>query len=126
MDIKILIILKPWVYWIIWRNECDCLCDRDSGGSCRDKMPFSRKSTFFRGYITDRPPVITVEPSDEDIGMIRSNSTASYIVELLKEEISPEGVVDKMCTKYDAPRETIARDVGKILDNLKRINALDE
>lgn len=59
-------------------------------------------------------------------GMIRSNSTASYIVELLKEEISPEGVVDKMCTKYDAPRETIARDVGKIPDNLKRINALDE
>ena len=89
-------------------------------------MPFSRKSAFFRGYITDRPPVITVEPSDEDIGMIRSNSTASYIVELLKEEISPEGVVDKMCTKYDAPRETIARDVGKIPDNLKRINALDE
>ena len=59
-------------------------------------------------------------------GMIRSNNTAAYIVELLKEEISPEGVVDKMCTKYDAPRETIARDVGKILDNLKRINALDE
>ncbi len=59
-------------------------------------------------------------------GMIRSNSTASYIVEFLKEEISPEGVVDKMCTKYDAPREKIARDVGKILDNLKRINALDE
>lgn len=59
-------------------------------------------------------------------GMIRSNNTAAYIVELLKEEISQDGIVEKMCSRYDAPRETIARDVEKILDILKSINALDE
>ena len=59
-------------------------------------------------------------------GMIRSNNTAAYIVELLKEEISQGGIVEKMCSRYDASRETIARDVEKILDILKRINALDE
>jgi hypothetical protein len=31
------------------------------------KCRFPENQLFFRGYITDRPPVITVEPSDEDI-----------------------------------------------------------
>ena len=31
------------------------------------KCRFPENQLFFRGYITDRPPVITIEPSDEDL-----------------------------------------------------------
>ena len=59
-------------------------------------------------------------------GIVRSNQTAAFIVDCLKEETSEEAIVDAMCKKYDAPREEIAADVKEILDTLRRINALAE
>ena len=59
-------------------------------------------------------------------GIVRSNKTAAFIVDCLKEETTEEAIVDKMCAKYDAPRETIAIDVKEILNTLRRINALEE
>lgn len=44
----------------------------------------------------------------------------------LKTETTEEQIIDAMCTKYDAPRETITADVKEILDTLRRINAIDE
>ncbi|MBR3643999.1 MAG: PqqD family protein [Parasporobacterium sp.] len=59
-------------------------------------------------------------------GIVRSNKTAAFIVNLLKEETTPEKIVDAMCARFDAPRETISADVEKILGTLRRINALEE
>ena len=59
-------------------------------------------------------------------GIVRSNKTAAFIVDCLKEETTEGAIVDKMCAKYDADRETIAADVKKILDTLRGINALVE
>ncbi len=59
-------------------------------------------------------------------GLVRSNKTAAFIVDCLKEDTTPEAIVDAMCAKYDAPRETIAADVEKILNTLRSINALTE
>lgn len=59
-------------------------------------------------------------------GLIRSNGTAGFIVECLKTETTQEEIVRKMLEKYDAPREVIAADVGKILATLRGIGALDE
>lgn len=59
-------------------------------------------------------------------GIVRSNKTAAFIVNCLKEETTEEKIVDAMCAKYDAPRDTIAADVKEILDTLRRINALEE
>ena len=59
-------------------------------------------------------------------GVARSNETAAFIVDCLKEETTEEKIVDAMCAKYDAPRETIAADVKEILDVLRGINALVE
>ena len=44
----------------------------------------------------------------------------------LKTETTEEQIIDAMCAKYDAPRETIAADVREILDTMRRINAIDE
>ena len=59
-------------------------------------------------------------------GIVRSNKTAAFIVDCLKEETTEAAIVDKMCAKYDAPRETIAADVKQTLDTLRGINALEE
>ena len=59
-------------------------------------------------------------------GIVRSNKTAAFIVDCLKEETTLDAIVDKMCAKYDAPRETIAADVKQILDTLRGLNALEE
>ena len=59
-------------------------------------------------------------------GMVRSNRTAAYIVDCLKTETTADEVVDKMVARFDAPREVIARDVAHVLEQLRRIGALDE
>ena len=59
-------------------------------------------------------------------GIVKSNETAAFIVDCLKEEISFDAIVDKMCEKYDAPRDVIASDVTEILSVLRKINAIEE
>ena len=59
-------------------------------------------------------------------GMVRSNPTAAYIVDQLKEETDKEQIIQKMLENYDAPRSVIERDVDKVLGILRSINALEE
>lgn len=59
-------------------------------------------------------------------GIVKSNKTAAFIVDCLKEETTKEQIVDAMCRKYDAPRERIEADVEGILNKLRGIGALDE
>ena len=58
--------------------------------------------------------------------IVRSNSTAAFIVDCLKEETSEEAIVDKVCDFYAAPRDIIAADVQNILDTLRGFGVLDE
>ena len=59
-------------------------------------------------------------------GLVRSNETAAYIVNLLEEETTREEVVNKMMSDYEASREDIERNVDKVLDTLRTVGALDE
>lgn len=59
-------------------------------------------------------------------GMVRSNKTAGFIVECLKDEVTEEQIVEKMLEKYDAPKERITRDVEDVLAKLRGIGALEE
>lgn len=79
---------------------------------------------------------ITHEGSEEHItvpagnvafsGMVRSNKTAGYIVECLKEDVTEEEIIDRMLDRYDADRAQITQDVRKVLDQLRSIGALEE
>ena len=64
--------------------------------------------------------------SDVFRGMVRSNATAGYIIECLNQEITQEELTDKLCQRYEAPREIISRDLQRVLDSLRQIGALDE
>ena len=59
-------------------------------------------------------------------GIVRSNKTAAFIVDCLKNDTTKDQIVDAMCMQYDAPRETIDADVEEILATLRSINALEE
>ena len=58
-------------------------------------------------------------------GIVRSNATAAFIVDCLKEETTAEAIVDAMCAKYDSPKEQIAADVEEIINTLRSVNALE-
>ena len=59
-------------------------------------------------------------------GMVRSNATAARIVDLLKSEITREGIIDVMLEEYDVERDVLEADVDKVLAALRGIGAIDE
>ncbi len=59
-------------------------------------------------------------------GMVRSNKTAAFIIDLLKEETTKEKIVAAMLERYDAEEQVISADVDKVIDALRSIGAIDE
>lgn len=64
--------------------------------------------------------------SDTFNGLVRSNKTAGFIVECLKEDVTKDDIIEKMLEKYDAPREVVAKDVETVLDTLRKIGAIHD
>ena len=58
-------------------------------------------------------------------GMVRSNSTAAEIINMLSEEITKEEIIDKMLEKYAVERSVLETDVDKVLAALVKIGAID-
>ncbi len=59
-------------------------------------------------------------------GLVRSNATAAFIVDCLKEETTKEQILEKMQEKYEGSAEVMGADVDKIVAKLRSIGALDE
>ena len=57
-------------------------------------------------------------------GLIRSNPTAAFIVESLKNDTTESEIVDKMLEKYDVDRNTAEKDVANIVGKLRSIGAV--
>ncbi|MBO5985721.1 MAG: PqqD family protein [Lachnospiraceae bacterium] len=83
------------------------------------------KSCFITQDIDDTQFLVPIS-AEAFSGIVRSNKTAAYIVELLKKETTEEEIVDALYAKYDAPKDQIANDVHEILTTLRGINALEE
>lgn len=82
----------------------------------------------FITYTTGAEQIMVAAGSASEVfrGMVRSNETAAFIIDCLKSEISRAELADKLCSRYDAPREIICRDLDRVLDTLRKIGALDE
>lgn len=59
-------------------------------------------------------------------GLARGNATAGFIISCLENDTTEDEIVDKMLEKFDAPREVIAEDVHKIVEQLRSIGAIDD
>ena len=57
-------------------------------------------------------------------GLIRSNPTAAFIVESLKNDTTESEIVDRMLEKYDVDRNTAEKDVANIIGKLRSIGAV--
>ena len=69
---------------------------------------------------------ILLDTSSSFAGLSRSNKTAAFIVECLKEETTQEKIVEAMFEKYDAPKDVLAKDVSDVIEKLRKVGALDE
>lgn len=81
------------------------------------------------GFITQQSgdQQILVFAGDCDFsGLVRSNKTAAFIVDMLKTETTADEIVNTMLSMYDAPEEVIRADVEKIIDKLRKINTIAE
>ena len=59
-------------------------------------------------------------------GLVRSNETAGFIISCLENDTTEDEIVAKMQQQYDGPKEAMERDVKKIIDQLRKIGAIDE
>lgn len=59
-------------------------------------------------------------------GLVRSNPTAAFIVDCLKEDTTEVQIVQCILDKYEVSEAVAAADVKKILAKLRSIDALDE
>ena len=59
-------------------------------------------------------------------GLVRSNETAGVIISCLEKNTTEAEIVKKMQKKYDGPKEAMERDVKKIVDQLRKIGAIDD
>ena len=70
---------------------------------------------------------ILIDASGQDFhGLVRSNKTASFIVDCLMEEIDREALIAALTDKYEVSDERAAAGVDKVLTTLRGIGALDE
>jgi hypothetical protein len=60
------------------------------------------------------------------LGLVRSTSSAGFIIECLEQEITEDEIVTKMRRKWDVSDEIARRDVRKIVEQLRSIGAIDE
>lgn len=74
---------------------------------------------------TDQLMVAVGAAAKQFPGMVSSNETAAFIVECLKNQISEEGIVDRLLEEYDVDRQTAAKDVADILGKLRSIGAIE-
>ena len=69
---------------------------------------------------------ILLDTSSSFAGLIRSNKTAAFIVECLKDDTTQEKIVEAMFEKYDASKDVLAKDVSEVIEKLRKVGALDE
>lgn len=83
------------------------------------------KSSFITHKVADEH--ITVSTSNTQFaGLVRSNETAAFIIEMLKTDTTPEAIAEAICEKYEAGFQTVLADVMRVINSLREIGAIDE
>lgn len=59
-------------------------------------------------------------------GLIRSNSTAAFIIDCLRGETDKQGILSAMLEKYNGDPEIMSADIDMVISRLFEIGALEE
>ena len=57
-------------------------------------------------------------------GIVKSNETAAFIIDTLKQDTSRDNIISAMLDAYDVDEETAAQGVDRILEQLREIDAI--
>lgn len=82
------------------------------------------KSSFITHTSGNEQLMISV--SGDFSGMVRSNSTAAFIIDILKNDVTKEEIAEKILAEYDVSRDVVEKDVDRVLTSLRSIGAIDE
>ena len=67
-----------------------------------------------------------IDVSGNFSGLVKANSTANYIINLLQNDITEEQIINEMLSKYEVSQDELSKDVKEIIESLRNIGALDE
>lgn len=59
-------------------------------------------------------------------GIVKSNFSAAFIINCLKEDTTEEKIFQKMLEKYDGDEKQMKKDIAEIIKSLRKIGAIDE
>ena len=79
----------------------------------------------FISYDSDGTQIL-VDTGSQFAGLIRSNKTSAFIVDLLRNDTTEDEIVNALYEKYDAPEDVIRKDVQNIISELNSVGAIDE
>lgn len=81
---------------------------------------------FVTHVIQDTQMMVAAGPAAKRFhGLVRSNETAAFIIDCLKRDVTEDEIVEQVLAAYDAPRETVARDVRGVIEKLREIGAVE-
>ena len=84
------------------------------------------KDGFITHTVGGEQFMVAAGPAEHNFhGLVRSNETAAFIVDCLKNDTTEEQIVTAMCARYDAEPDVIRRDVAQILAQLRSIHAIE-
>ena len=83
------------------------------------------KENFILQEIGDETFLVPIGKSSFS-GLARGNKTLGVILGLLQSETDEQKIVAAMCAQFDAPKETIERDVRRTIEQLRSIDAIEE
>lgn len=70
--------------------------------------------------------IATGDAAKEFNGLVKNNSTAAFIFELLKKEQTEDSIVSAMLEKYEVDEATVRADVKELIALLKSKNLIED
>ena len=80
----------------------------------------------FITYSSGEQQILVPTGGQDFTGLVRSNESAAFIIDSVKEETTREEIIGRLMDHYEIDRETAARGVDKVLCRLRQIGAMDE
>ena len=81
----------------------------------------------FVSHELDGENIIVNVKKDQFSGIIRTNETATFIFDCLKENTTIEEITNKLVNEYENVKyEDVYKDVEEVINKLKEIDAFDE
>lgn len=77
-------------------------------------------------HISSSETVLVATGNAKFSGVVKGNRTLGEILTLLSSDTTEADIINTMAQNYDAPREVIERDVKTALENLRKIEAIEE